>query len=208
MCYRKYEEGFNVIALWLIGSHCLEKGMATHSSTLAWKIPWTEEPGGLQSMGSQRLRHDGATSLSLFTCMHWRRKWQPPPVFLPGESQGRGSLSMGSHRVRHNWSDAAAAVAAYKQKAHACPIYCHCLSQIVVLFFVSNFFDIYLIYNVVLVLIVQQSNSYIYIYVLFQIFFPYRLLHHAILKNVEYSSLCYTVVHCQLPILYIEMCIR
>ena len=36
----------------------LEKGMATHSSILAWRIPWTEEPGGLQSMGSQRVRHD------------------------------------------------------------------------------------------------------------------------------------------------------
>ena len=66
--------------------------MAPHSSTLAWKIPWTEEPGRLQSMGSHRVRHDRATSLSLFTCMHWRRKWQPPPVFLPGESQGPGSL--------------------------------------------------------------------------------------------------------------------
>ena len=40
----------------------LEKEMATHSSTLAWKIPWTKEPGGLQSMGSQRVRHDWATS--------------------------------------------------------------------------------------------------------------------------------------------------
>ena len=39
----------------------LEKEMATHSSTLAWKTPCTEEPGGLQSMGSQRLRHDGVT---------------------------------------------------------------------------------------------------------------------------------------------------
>ena len=39
--------------------------MATHSSTLAWKIPWTEEPGGLQSMGSQRVRYDWVTSLSL-----------------------------------------------------------------------------------------------------------------------------------------------
>ena len=36
----------------------LQKGMATHSSILAWRIPWTEEPGGLQSMGSQRVRHD------------------------------------------------------------------------------------------------------------------------------------------------------
>ena len=66
--------------------------MAPHSSTLAWKIPWTEEPGGLQSMGSRGVGHDRATSLSLFTFMHWRRKWQPTPVFLPGESQGWGSL--------------------------------------------------------------------------------------------------------------------
>ena len=63
--------------------------MAPHSRTLAWKIPWTEEPGGLQSMGSLRVGHDWATSLSLFTFMHWSRKWQPTPVFLPGESQGR-----------------------------------------------------------------------------------------------------------------------
>ena len=69
-----------------------EKAMAPHSSTLAWKIPWMEEPGGPQSMGSQRVRQDSATSLSLFTFMHWRRKRQPTPVFLPGESQGRGSL--------------------------------------------------------------------------------------------------------------------
>ena len=66
--------------------------MAPHSSTLAWKIPWTEEPGRLQSMGSRRVGHDCTTSLSLFSFMHWRRKWQPTPVFLPGESQGRWSL--------------------------------------------------------------------------------------------------------------------
>ena len=72
--------------------HALEKEMATHSSALAWKIPWTEEPGRLQSMRFLRVRHDWATSLSLFTFMHWRRKWQPTPVFLPGESQGRRSL--------------------------------------------------------------------------------------------------------------------
>ena len=70
----------------------LEKAMAPHSNTLAWKIPWTEEPGRLQSMGSQRVGHDWATSLSVFTFIHGRRKWQPTPVFLPGECQGRGSL--------------------------------------------------------------------------------------------------------------------
>ena len=76
----------------------------------------TEEPGRLQFMGSLRVGHNWATSLSLFTFMHWRRKWQPTPVFLPGESQGTeepsGLLSMGSHRVGHNWSDLAAAAAA------------------------------------------------------------------------------------------------
>ena len=70
----------------------LEKAMTPHSSTLAWRIPWTEEPGRLQSMGSLRVWQDWATSLSLFTFMHWRRKWQPIPVFLPGESQGQRSL--------------------------------------------------------------------------------------------------------------------
>ena len=66
-----------------------EKAMATHSSTLAWKIPWTEEPGRLQSMESK-----SRTWLSdfTFTFMPWRRKWQLTPVFLPGESQGRGNL--------------------------------------------------------------------------------------------------------------------
>ena len=66
--------------------------MAPHSSTLACKIPWTEEPGRMQSMGSQRVGHDWATSLSLFTSMHWRRKWQPTPVVLPGESHGWGKI--------------------------------------------------------------------------------------------------------------------
>ena len=70
----------------------LEKAMATHSSTLAWKIPRMEEAGGPQPMGSLQIWHGWATSLSLFTFMHWRRKWQPTPVFLPGGSQGRGSL--------------------------------------------------------------------------------------------------------------------
>ena len=61
--------------------------MAPHSSTLAWEIPWMEKSGRLQSIGSLRV-----TSLSLFTFMLWRRKWQPTPVFLPGESQGWRSL--------------------------------------------------------------------------------------------------------------------
>ena len=91
-----------------------EKAMAPHFSTLAWKIPWTEEPGRLQSMGSLRVGHNWATSLSLFTFMRWRRKWQPTPVFLPGESQGQGSLvgcRLWGHTVGHDWSDLATAAA-------------------------------------------------------------------------------------------------
>ena len=84
---------------------CLpEKAMAPNSSTLAWKIPWTEEPGRLQSMGLLRVGHDWATSLWLFTFMHWRRKWQPTPVFLPGEFQGWGSL-VGCHLWGRTESD-------------------------------------------------------------------------------------------------------
>ena len=63
-------------------------------------------------MGSLGVRHDWATSLSLFTFMHWRGKWQPTPAFLPGESRDRGATglpSMGSHRVGQDWSDLAAA---------------------------------------------------------------------------------------------------
>ena len=86
----------------------LEKAMAPHFSILAWKIPWTEEPCGLQSMGSLRVGQDWATSLSLFTFMHWRRKWQPTPVFLPGESQGLGAwwaavYGVAQSRARLKW---------------------------------------------------------------------------------------------------------
>ena len=92
--------------------------MATHSSTPAWEIPWTEERGRLQSMGSRRVGQDWTTPLSLFTFMHWRRKWQPTPVCLPGESQGwepGKPPSMGSHRVGYDWSDLAVAAAAMQR---------------------------------------------------------------------------------------------
>ena len=122
-----------------------EKAMAPHSSTLAWKIPRTEEPGRLQSMGSRRFRHDWATSLSLFTFLHWRRKWQPTPVFLPGESQGRGSLvgclSMRLHRVGHDWSDLAAAFS-YFLKIQGCIIF------LSVVCFCFCFFSLFLVRRV------------------------------------------------------------
>ena len=95
-------------------SHFSEKAMAPHSSTLAWKIPWTEEPSRLQSMGSLRVGHDWATSLSLFTFMNWRKAMAThssvPAWRIPGTGEPGGLPSIGSHRVRHDWSDLAAAV--------------------------------------------------------------------------------------------------
>ena len=63
--------------------------MATHSSTLAWKIPWMEEPGRLQSMGLQAVGHDFTFTFH-FDALE--KEWQPTPVFLLGESQGQRSL--------------------------------------------------------------------------------------------------------------------
>ena len=86
--------------------------MAPYPGTLAWKIPWTKEPGRLQSVGSLRVRHDWVTSLSLLTFMHWRRKWQPIPVFLPGESQGGEAWWAADYGVAQSqtwWRDLAAA---------------------------------------------------------------------------------------------------
>ena len=67
------------------GEDPLEKEITSHTSNLAWEIPWTEEPGGLQSMGSQRFRHDLVTETNIW-------KWQPTPVLLPGKSHGLRSL--------------------------------------------------------------------------------------------------------------------
>ena len=122
------------IRAWSLGREDpLEKEMATHSSTLAWKIPWMEEPGRLQSTGSQRVGHDWATSLHFtsdgkegFPCgsagkesacpwgrpgfnpwvgkIPWRRKWQPTPVLLLGKSHGRRSL-VGYSPQGHKESD-------------------------------------------------------------------------------------------------------
>ena len=88
--------------------------MAAHSSTLAWKIPWTEKPGRLKPMGSLGVGHDWSTSLSTFhfhaleqemathsSVLAWR---------IPGMGEPGGLPSLGSHRVGHDWSDLAAAV--------------------------------------------------------------------------------------------------
>ena len=97
-------------------SEPMEKAMAPHSSTLAWKIPWMEDPGRLQSMGSLRVGHD-----FLFTFhFHALEKemathssvlaWRVPGTGKPG-----GLLSLGSHRVGHDLSDLAAAAAAVSE---------------------------------------------------------------------------------------------
>ena len=107
--------------------------MATHLSILAWRIPWTEEPGGLQSMGSQRVRHDWATSTSICNLwvflsgsdskesarqlrrhrshgfnpwvrkILWWRKWQPTPGVLPGAFHGQRSLAVYSSWSCKEW---------------------------------------------------------------------------------------------------------
>ena len=85
-----------------------EKAMAPYSSTLAWKIPWTEEPGRLQSMGSQRVGPDWATSLSLFT-FHFHALEKEMATHsgvlawrIPGAGEPGGLPSMGLHRVGHD----------------------------------------------------------------------------------------------------------
>ena len=79
-----------------------EKAMAPHSSTLAWKIPWTEEPGRLQSMGSLRVRHYWVTSLLLFTFMHRRRKWQPTPRSCLENPRDGGACWAAVYGVAHS----------------------------------------------------------------------------------------------------------
>ena len=89
--------------------------MAPHSSTLAWKIPWMEEPGRLQSMGSLGVGHDWATSLSLFTFMPWRRKCNPRQCsFLESPRDGGAwwAAVSGVAQSGHDWIELAAAAAA------------------------------------------------------------------------------------------------
>ena len=102
------EAGSGTWTLALFLRYCHVVSRATHSSTLAWKLSWMEAPGKLQSMGSRRVGHNWTTSLSLFTFIHWRRKWQPTLAFLPGESHGRRRL-VGCHLWGRTESDTAEA---------------------------------------------------------------------------------------------------
>ena len=89
-----------------------EKAMVPHSSALAWKIPWTEEPGGLQSMGSLRVRHD-FTSTFRFHALEKEMATHSSVLSrrIPGTGETGGLPSMGWHRVGQDWSDLAAAAA-------------------------------------------------------------------------------------------------
>jgi len=119
----------------------LEKAMAPHSSTLAWKIPWMEEPGGLLSMGSHRVGHNWSDFTFTFHFHALEKEmathssvlaWRIPRLGEPG-----GLLSMGLHRVRHNWSDLAAAALSFLAdstlfhigEGNGNPLQCSCLEN-------------------------------------------------------------------------------
>ena len=165
-----------------------EKAVAPHSSTLAGKIPWTEEPGGLQSMGSLSVRHDWATSLSLFTFMHWRRKWQPTPVFLPGESQGRGAWWAVVYGVTQSRTRLKRLSSSSSSSSNSSFRY------------TAKLFIYMCIY--VCVCVCVYTCICICICILFQILFTYKLL-----PDTVNSSLWDTVRSSWLPILCIVVCI-
>ena len=77
LLFKSPKSSWTINQIYYILMASTEKAMAPHSSTLTWKIPWTEEPGRLQFMGPQRVGHNWVTSLSLFTFTHWRRKGNP-----------------------------------------------------------------------------------------------------------------------------------
>ena len=84
----------------------MEKAMGTHSSTLAWKIPWMEEPDGLQSMGSLKVGHDWVTSLSLFTFMHWRYGADPyASVLCPHWPAAVPEWILSLHKALHSQAE-------------------------------------------------------------------------------------------------------
>ena len=84
----------------------MDKAMAPHSSTLAWKIPWTEEPGGLQSKGSRRVGHlrSGFTFTFHFHALEKEMATHSRVLArrIPGMAEPGGLPSMGSHRVGHD----------------------------------------------------------------------------------------------------------
>ena len=114
-----------------------EKAMAPHYSTIAWKIPWMEEPGRLQYMGSlSRTRLSDFTFTFHFHALEKEMATHSSVLAwrIPGTGEPGGLLSMGSHRVGHDWSDAAAAAAAAEGKKWRKGIGVSCRKRRVVLF--------------------------------------------------------------------------
>ena len=116
-----------------ISVYIWEKAMAPHSSTLAWKIPWTEEPGRLQSMGSHRVRHDWRDLAAAVYIYIWRRQWQPTPALLPGRSHGWRSL-VGCSPCDHEESDTTERLhfhfsLSYIGEGNSNPLQCSCLES-------------------------------------------------------------------------------
>ena len=109
---------FNSSNIYLAPS--MEKAMAPHSSTLAWKIPWTEEPRRLQSVGSLRVGYNWATSLSLFTFMHWRRKWQPTQCSCLENPRDGGAWWAAVYGVAQSWTRLKWLSSSKQLSMHAC----------------------------------------------------------------------------------------
>ena len=96
---------YRLEGLGVVSEFKLKKAMATHSSTLAWKIPWTEEPGRLQSMGSlSRMRLSDFTFTFHFHTLEKEMATHSSVLAwrIPGTGEPGGLLSMGSHRVGHD----------------------------------------------------------------------------------------------------------
>ena len=90
---------------WCITVQLQEKAMATHSSTLAWKIPWTEEPGRLQSMELLNVGHNFTFTFTFHSHALEKEMATHSSVLawrIPGTGEPGGLQSMGSHRVGHN----------------------------------------------------------------------------------------------------------
>ena len=173
--------------------------MARHSSTLAWRIPWMEEPGRLQSMESQRVGHDWATSHSLFTFMCWRRNWQPTPVFLPGESQGWQSLvgcRLWGHTESETTSDLAAAAAAAEYTGtlkDLWPLFYKLYYGYTEAYFIINIYDGILVFRIFYKLCRHFVYAIMFNFFFFHFNFLYfsrvDFLHFRSLKNL-YSQFC------------------
>ena len=157
--------------------------MAPHSSTLAWQIPWTEEPGGLQSKGSLGVWHDWA-NFTLTCHFHALEKemathssvlaWR-----IPGTGASYGLPSQGSHRVGHDWSDLAAAVKNLVSPERSLFILSHpCTTGLVL----GRYQSFTLLHSPCFpLLLLSQNLSY-----------PHIKTHHL----SWYSDLCHHILHC------------